>query len=84
MTAKGDATPGPSQASAREQSRFRRLLAAPWRQRVSLDDLFPLVLLAFFPLLLPPPLENLVWVFLILLGIAIVLRGWSASRKGEP
>jgi len=84
MTAKGDATPGPSQASAREQSRFRRLLAAPWRQRISLDDLFPLVLLAFFPLLLPPPLENLVWVFLILLGIAIVLRGWSASRKGEP
>ena len=84
MTAKGDAKPGPSQASAREQSRFRRLLTAPWRQRISLDDLFPLVLLAFFPLLLPPPLENLVWVFLILLGIAIVLRGWSASRKGEP
>jgi hypothetical protein len=73
----------PSQASGRAEGGFRRLLRASWRRHVSADDLFPLALLAFFPLVLPPPLEGLVWALMTLLGIAIVLRVWLRDRRGD-
>lgn len=83
MSAREDLVTKPSQASGRAESCFRRLLKASWRRQVSADDLFPLALLAFFPLVLPPPLEGLVWALMILLGIAIVLRVWLRDRDGD-
>ena len=83
MRAREDLETQPSQASGRAESCFRRLLKASWWRQVSADDLFPLALLAFFPLVLPPPLEGLVWALMILLGIAIVLRVWLRDRGGD-
>ncbi|MBW6496486.1 MAG: hypothetical protein K0B16_18410 [Burkholderiaceae bacterium] len=73
----------PGRGSGRAESRLRRLLKASWMRQVSADDLFPLALLAFFPLVLPPPLEGLVWALMTLLGIAIVLRVWRRVRDGD-
>lgn len=83
MSAREDLEAKPGQASGRAESRFRRLLNASWRRQVSADDLSPLALLAFFPLVLPPPLEGLVWALIILLGIAIALRVWRRVRDGD-
>ena len=83
MRAREDLETKPSQAPGWAESGFRRLLKASWMRQVSADDLFPLALLAFFPLVLPPPLEGLVWALMILLAIAIVLRIWLRDRGGD-
>lgn len=80
MTARGDPEPGGRSVPA--LSRAQRLLKRPWKRLVTAEDLFPLAQLAFF-LLLPPPLDGLVWALLAVLGIVIVLRIWQRCRTEE-
>lgn len=60
----------------------QRLLKAPWTRFVTPEDLFPLALLALF-LLLPPPLDGLVWALLAVLGTVIALRIWQRCRAED-
>lgn len=80
MTAWEDPTPGGRSGPA--LSRAQRLLKTPWKRLVTAEDLFPLAQLAFF-LLLPPPLDGLVWALLAVLGTVMVLRIWQRCRTAE-
>ena len=82
MTAREDPEPTPDRRSGPALGRAQRLLKTPWTRLVTAEDLFPLAQLAFF-LLLPPPLDGLVWALLVVLGIVIVLRIWQRCRAGE-
>lgn len=82
VTAREDPEPKPGGRSYPAPSRAQRLLKTPWTRLVTAEDLFPLAQLAFF-LLLPPPLDVLVWALLVVLGIVIVLRIWQRCRAED-
>jgi len=82
MMGREDPEPKPGGRSAPVLSRAQRLFKTPWTRLVTVEDLLPVAQLAFF-LLLPPPLDGLVWALLVVLGIVIVLRIWQRCRAED-
>ena len=79
MTARAEPEPNPVGRSSPGLSHAQRLFNTPWRRLVTAEDLFPLAQLIFF-LLLPPPLDGLVWALLAVLATVIALRIWQRCR----